>query len=187
MVLTLPRLLLRAALATFAMGTAGAAAHAQAPAPTLLRTALIVADADRSRDFYALLGFIVESDVTMPRLPDGNPFPLNAPSTETRLMILASAGGSGGRIGLVQFRAPAPPATRADTSRVGVGDMVFVFDVPDADATHAALVRAGARVLEPPQAFTSRTRGPAGEVLRGKVFHALDPDGYLVELLQAAR
>lgn len=69
--------------------------------------------------------------------------------------------------------------------QVGPGDMVFVFDVPDADAVHAALTKAGARILEPPQTFTSRTRGPRGETPTGKVFHPWDPDGYLIELLQS--
>jgi hypothetical protein len=41
------------------------------------------------------------------------------------------------------------------------------------------------RVVEPPQVYRSRRTGPDGRPLEGRVFHAFDPDGYLVELLQA--
>lgn len=159
-----------------------------AAAPTLLRASLIVADADRSIAFYALLGFRIETDMgTTPRRVEGNPFPLNAPATRSRLVILQSASGAGGRIGLVQFSEPQPPRVRTPTRAVGLGDPVLVFDVADADAVHASLRAAGADINEPPQQFVSARRGGDGQPLRGKVFHVWDPDGYLVELLESAR
>ena len=158
------------------------------PSPTLLRTALIVADAERSIAFYGLLGFRIEADNASDRKPGANPFPLNAPSTRYRLVILASGDQAGGRIGLVDFRDPAPaPARAAGDRKVGQGDMVFVFDVADADATHAALKNAGARILEPPQVYVSRRKAADGRSLQGKVFHAWDPDGNLIELLEAPK
>lgn len=155
---------------------------------TLLRSSLLVADADRSIAFYGLLGFRVESDTgRQPRQPEGNPFPLNAASTWYRLVILGSASGTGGRIGLVDFGDPAP-ALRRDTSRaVGRGDLVFVFDVADADALHAALRRDGADIQNEPRVFVSARKAPDGRPLRGKVFHAWDPDGNLIELLEAPK
>lgn len=159
-----------------------------APAPTLLRTALIVADAERSIAFYRLLGFRVESDTgSQPRRIADNPFPLNAPATRSRLVILGSASGAGGRIGLVEFAEPTPPARRDTADLVGRGDPVLVFDVADADAVHAALRTGGARVHEPPQVYVSTRRAADGRPLRGKVFHAWDPDGYLIELLEAPK
>jgi catechol 2,3-dioxygenase-like lactoylglutathione lyase family enzyme len=164
-------------------------AHAETtPSPTLLRTALIVADAERSIAFYGLLGFSVEADNASDRKPAANPFPLNAPATRYRLVILASRDKTGGRIGLVDFRDPAPSPTRsATTESVGRGDMVFVFDVADADAMHAALQAAGARILEKPQVYVSKRPDANGRALQGKVFHAWDPDGNLIELLEAPK
>jgi len=65
--------------------------------------------------------------------------------------------------------------------------VVLVFDVADADAVHATMQRAGAKIIEPPQVYTSKKTAPDGSPLRGKVFHVRDPDGYLIELLQAPR
>lgn len=158
--------------------------RAEDRSPTLLRAALVVKDAATSLRFYGLLGYRIESDSTTPRNPKENPFPLNAPSTQTRLVIIESATGAGGRIGLVEFSAPTPPAVRADPRHVGRGDVVLVFDVADADAVHARLRNAGADILEVPQIYVSRRTTDDGRPMRGKVFHAYDPDGYLVELLQ---
>lgn len=186
--------ILRATIALLlcASASVGPFARAEAtPSPTLLRTALIVADADRSIAFYGLLGFRVETDSASDRKPEASPFPLNAPSTRYRLVILASADQTGGRIGLVDFRDPAPTSSRtssaAGADKVGRGDMVFVFDVADADAVHAALRDSGARILEVPQVYISRRKTADGRSLQGKVFHAWDPDGNLIELLEAPK
>jgi len=174
-------------MSMLAMPVAAGAATATAPSPTLLRASLLVEDADRALAFYAVLGFRVEADFANTRQPEGNPFPLNAPSTAVRLVILASASGDGGRIGLVEFRTPTPGENRIDRERTGRGDVVLVFDVADADATYAALRDAGARVIEPPQVYVSRRSAPDGGPMQGKVFHARDPDGHLVELLEAPK
>jgi catechol 2,3-dioxygenase-like lactoylglutathione lyase family enzyme len=150
----------------------------------LLRASLIVDNAERSLEFYSLLGYRVESDNTSTRNPVGNFFPLNAPATRTRLVILA-ASPSGGKIGLVEFSQPTPAEARRDPARTGRGDVVLVFDVADAEALHARLTTAGANIIEPPQTYTSRLRSPECAVMRGKVFHVWDPDNYLVELLEA--
>ena len=106
------------AMPVAAAGTTGAATAA-APSPTLLRASLLVEDAERAAAFYAALGFRIESDFTNARRPEGNPFPLNAPSTAVRLVILASADGAGGRIGLVEFRSPTPDENRLDKEKTG--------------------------------------------------------------------
>jgi catechol 2,3-dioxygenase-like lactoylglutathione lyase family enzyme len=170
-----------------AAGSAATPSAAATASPTLLRASLLVEDAGRAAAFYAALGFRMESDFANAREPAGNPFPLNAPSTAVRLVILASADGTGGRIGLVEFRSPTPGVNRIDEGKTGRGDVVLVFDVPDADATHAALLAAGAQVLGPPQVYVSRNRAPDGGPMQGKVFHARDPDGHLVELLEAPK
>jgi catechol 2,3-dioxygenase-like lactoylglutathione lyase family enzyme len=160
---------------------------ASAAEPSLLRVALIVQDAAASMRFYELLGYRVEMDQTNPRKPEGNFFPLNVPATQTRLVIMASAGGEGGRIGLVEFSAPSPADNRRDPERTGRGDPVLVFDVTDAEAIHARLRDAGVRILEPPQVYVSKKLAADGTPMRGRVFHVRDPDGYLVELLEAPK
>jgi len=178
---------LRRALLLGSLLLAAALRPVAAESPTLLRSALIVEDASRSIAFYELLGFRLEMDQANPRKAEGNPFPLNAPSSAVRLVIMQSATGAGGRIGLVEFSRPTPSEARRDPDRTGRGDVVLVFDVADADAVHAAMQRAGARIIEPPQTYTSKKTAADGSPLRGKVFHVRDPDGYLIELLQAPR
>lgn len=178
---------LRALLCSALLFVAALRPAAAAESPTLLRTALIVESAPRAMAFYELLGFKVEVDQANPRKPEGNPFPLNAPSTAVRLVIMQSASGAGGRIGLVEFSKPTPAEARRDPQRTGRGDAVLVFDVADAEAIYATMQRAGAQILEPPQIFTSKKTAPDGSPMRGKVFHVRDPDGYLIELLEAAR
>ena len=158
-----------------------------ADTPTLLRASLLVADVDRSLAFYARLGFRAQSDFTMPRDPRTDDLPLEAPSTGARIAVLASASGEGGRIGLVEFRDPAPGDNRKDPRLAGRGDAVLVFDVPDADAAHAALAAAGAATLGPPRVYASRLKAPDGGPMAGKVLRARDPDGHLVELIEAPK
>lgn len=162
-------------------------ARAAETRPTLLRATILVKDAGASIAFYSLLGFRIESDVTNSRTPNANAFPLNAPSMQSRLVIMQSAHGKGGKIGLLEFSDPTPPSVRGDGELVGRGDVVFVFDVADAESTHNRLLASHAKVLEPPQTFVSRQKSSTGKSLTGKVFHVRDPDGYLVELLQAAK
>jgi catechol 2,3-dioxygenase-like lactoylglutathione lyase family enzyme len=154
---------------------------------SLLRTTLIVADVDRSVRFYELLGFRVEDEMGGGRNPD-SPFPLNSRSTRWRLVILTSASGVGGKVGLLSFDEARPaPVREMARERIGLGDMVFVFDVPDARAVHARIREAGADVVEAPLAYISRKLDAQGHPMQGWVFHAFDPDGYLIEVLEAPR
>jgi hypothetical protein len=47
--------------------------------------------------------------------------------------------------------------------------------------------RDGADIQNAPRVFVSARKAPDGRPLRGKVFHAWDPDGNLIELLEAPR
>jgi len=155
--------------------------------PTLLRASLIVKNAAESIRFYGQLGFQVEFDQSNPRRPEGNPFPLNTPSTAVRI-VSSSATGEGGRIGLVEFSSPAPTDNRVDIRGTGLGDVVLVFDVVvDAEAVHQTFLKSGADILEPPQTYVSRRLAPDGSPMQGRIFHVRDPDGYLIELLEAPK
>lgn len=162
-------------------------AAARAEGAMLMRTALVVADVERSRAFYELLGFRVESEMGGERNPD-SPFPVNSRSSRWQLLILASERGEGGRIGLVSFGDAQPsPVRPMDRPRIGLGDSVFVMDVPDALAMHARLAAAGANVVTQPSTYRSSRLDAEGRPMQGRVFHVFDPDGYLVELLEAPR
>ena len=158
-----------------------------ASAEGLLRAALLVRDAERSIAFYRVLGFEVELDQANPRQPEGNFFPLNVPATAVRLVIMAHRDAVGGKLGLVEFASPTPSEARTDPTRVGIGDVVLVFDTDDADTTYSDLQAINAQILEPPQSYRSKNLAADGRERFGKVFHARDPDGYLIELLQAPR
>jgi predicted enzyme related to lactoylglutathione lyase len=153
----------------------------------LLRTALIVTDVDRSMAFYRLFGYLPESEMGGAREPDKTAFPLNAAATRWRLVILGSAANPEARIGLVSFDDPRPAASRSPRREVGRGDMVFVFDVADAQQVHDRLKAAGADIVETPQVYLSKQLDGRGQPMQGRVFHVFDPDGNLVELLEAPK
>jgi len=156
-------------------------------AASLLRTTLIVSDVDRSIRFYGLLGLRVEDEMGGERNPD-SPFPLNSRSKKWRLVVMAPGTEEGGKVGLLSFDEVRPAPTRElSRERIGLGDMVFVFDVADARSVHASLEQAGADVVEAPLSYTSRKTDPAGRPMQGWVFHVFDPDGYLIEVLEAPR
>ena len=153
----------------------------------LLRTALIVKDVDRSLRFYDLLGYVSESEMGGARDPDKTAFPLNVKATKWRLVILVSAANPTARIGLVSFDNPRPKASRAPRRKVGLGDMVFVFNVADAQQMYERLKAAGADIIETPQVYTSKNVDATGRPLEGHVFHVFDPDGYMIELLESPK
>lgn len=156
---------------------------AAAEPAALLRTTLLVADVDRTAAFYRLLGFTPERDLGGPRSPD-SPFPLASRSTRFRLLILASGHPASGRIGLLQFDESTPPIVVPAHPRLGIGDMVFVIEVDDADAAYAALKTAGAGLVEEPFAYEMQRAD--GTVGRGRLFHVFDPDGRLIEVMAPA-
>lgn len=166
-------------------GATPASRNVGLPVLRLLRTAILVSDLERSRAYYEALGFKAETGFDSPRNPMTNPFPLASPSTRSRLLILSDGAVSGARIGLVEFSGPMPPENRVNRARVALGNPVFVLDVSDADALHAALLVRGIEVIEPPQVYVSKQVADDGTAMKGKVFHAWDPDGYLIEFLQA--
>lgn len=185
-----PQDVLRHADCSGRFGTCDAAAAGAGPiadGARLLRTALIVEDVDRSLRFYALLGHAPESEMGGSRDPARTPFPLNAGATKWRLVILASAANPGARIGLVSFDDPRPAPSRPARRKLGLGDMVFVSDVADARRTHELLKAAGADIVETPQMYQSKQLDSRGRPMEGHVFHVFDPDGNLIELLEAPK
>lgn len=54
------------------------------------------------------------------------------------------------------------PGRALAREKIGLGDVVSVFDVPAARVPHARLVQAGAGVVEEPFAWTSARRDESG-------------------------
>jgi predicted enzyme related to lactoylglutathione lyase len=102
-------------------------------------------------------------------------------------VILGSPVNPGARIGLVSFADPPAPSSRQPRRKVGEGDMVFVFDVADARRAHERLQSAGADIVETPQVYLSKQLDARGRPMEGRVFHVFDPDGNLIELLEAPK
>jgi catechol 2,3-dioxygenase-like lactoylglutathione lyase family enzyme len=153
-------------------------------APTLLRSTLIVADLERSLEFYLKLGFQIERDVGGPREPKGKPFPLNVAARAFRLCILRSAVPDGGRLGLLEFGEPDPEVTRTPSDAVGIGDVAFVVQVTDATRACEVLAGSGARIVSQP--LDMQMRGADGSAEHVRLFHVFDPDGHVVEVFAKA-
>ena len=64
---------------------------------------------------------------------------------------------------------------------------MLVFDVADAWQAHERLKAAEADIIETPQPYQSKQLDARGQPMRGHVFHVFDPDGYLIELLEAPK
>lgn len=149
----------------------------------LLRTTLLVEDVARSIAWYEQAGFRVERQLGGDRDPS-SAFPLASASTRFNLHILAFPGGTGGRLGLLQFGNPQPPRVHTRQDQVGIGSMVLVVDVVDAQTVFTRLRQAGADLITP-QPTPIQRDSDDGMTLLGYVFHAFDPDGNLVEFMQA--
>ena len=141
---------------------------------------LVVADLERSLGFYrdviglAPLGRGMESD---PRYAEM----LGVP--EARFAWAELDLGDGHVLELLRFdepagraaggAVPAPPAALPGVAHFGIR-------VDDIEAVHAAVVKSGARAVSRPIELVEEN-----EWLGSRVFYALDPDGHLVELVQA--
>jgi glyoxylase I family protein len=146
-----------------------------APAVPLLRlthVGICVSDLARARRFYRdLLGFAEEHELHVEGEPADTLLRLRGAVLDAVYLTR-----DGVRIELLRFASPPapPPRSRAMHER---GLTHLSFRVADLDATLAALRAAGERVLE-----ETVVRFP--EVQAGAAF-VVDPDGQLIELVQA--
>ncbi|MBS1886544.1 MAG: VOC family protein [Actinobacteria bacterium] len=131
------------------------------------------ADLDRSLGFYAeLLGIPVrdrgDADDEEVRTITG------LPGAVLRWADLDLGGGR--LLELMEYVTPPPGAAPAGFHQAGQGH--FSLRVADADAAHAALLRAGVTTLSAPVEIEH------GDWRGCRCFYALDPDGMTVELIQ---
>jgi catechol 2,3-dioxygenase-like lactoylglutathione lyase family enzyme len=146
---------------------------------TLKRTTLIVRDAERMMRFYRdVLGWRVDYQSTMAL--SGGIIPGGKPGDEVKLFIMEGADKEIGKIGLLEWvkpRLPAPPVR----TRLGIGDVVLVADVPDMTALVKKIEAfPGAVVHAPPKDGTFPDPRGAG-VIEYSSMAFFDPEGFFYE------
>lgn len=150
--------------------------------PTLVkRTTLIVRDLQSSVRFYRdVLGMSVWYDDEV--VLSGIGLAAGAKGDRTHLAIMRAQDPVVGMIGLLQFTEPPLPPPAARRERLGIGDIVFVMQGDDAEATHRRAIAFGARIHAAPHEF--RVRGADGRELRMTSLSLWDPDDYFIEYNQ---
>ena len=145
----------------------------------MVRTALFVADLERSVRFYRdVLGLgevFFDGD-----LSDGNAHELLGmpPGTATRATILKAPGPAWGMVGLFEVRNPSPPALDRRSESINAGEGCLVFYCSDLDTVTGALREGGHTILCPP------VRLRIGPQLKQREMCFRDPDGVLINLIE---
>ncbi|MDX2145527.1 MAG: VOC family protein [Rhodospirillaceae bacterium] len=147
---------------------------------TMVRTALIVSNLERSTAFYrevlGIAGTYAEGELTHPAGAQLLGMPAGA---KVRYRIIKQAGGPNrGMVGLFEVTNPAPPTFQKRRDRVNIGEAVLVFYCDDVNEVHRKLVAGGHTVVCPPTHLqVTATKGQPEMVF-------MDPDGVLVNLIQ---
>ncbi len=145
------------------------------------RTTLIVADIEKSREFYQqTLGMTVfwEDDFVL----SGKGLPADDPHAKTHLVILKCQDPSIGMIGLLEFIDPPlpKPAEQRDTLRIG--DIVLLLSVDDVNEIYEKIKGQDYRIVAEPHDW--EVTGSDGAVMKLRTLSLFDQDGYFVELNQ---
>lgn len=146
----------------------------------MVRTAIFVADVQRSRAFYEdVLGLKeVYLDV---ELTEGNTWKLlgQPEGSGCHAVILKAPGPSMGMVGLFELKEDAPPeVAKPAGTRAHVGEGCMVFYCQDLDPVLVALEAGGHDILSPPEPF--QVRGYTKQ--REMIFR--DPDGMMINLIE---
>lgn len=144
----------------------------------LVRSAIIVADIERSERFYSdVIGL---TEVYFEGELDGEAVGplLGLPhGTRTKALILKSEGPSFGMVGLFELD-PAPPTRPASEGGVQIGETCLVFYVDDLDALVQRLQDRGVELACPPLTLPIR----ANYTSREMTFR--DPDGVMINCIE---
>jgi len=146
------------------------------------RTTLLVRDSERSRQFYQALGFREWLDWSEAQDPESlTGLPLNAKSTNSRIVIMAGTDPYVAMIGLLEYDKPPLTPSRPPNQSIGLNDIVIVIETTDMTKVERNLKSIGAQIARQLKAYKSK--GPAGPKT-GVDMLVYDPDGYLVEVSQ---
>ncbi len=157
---------------------------------TLQRTTLIVADIEKSLDFYQRLGLLKASDISGTDTDQGGVFgatdlPLTADSRQSRLVVLKGGDDRAGVLALLWYDRPQLPSARGNLVGIGIGDILVGIEVPDIQAAYGRLSQSGTRFQRTPARFSQP--GADGSPQTGQHMLAYDPDGHMVEISQMDR
>ncbi|MCG8442647.1 MAG: hypothetical protein MI723_12650 [Caulobacterales bacterium] len=152
-----------------------------APVSPLIRSALFVADLERSTRFYRALGLTATYYEGTLDAGSVNAVLALPATTVTRCRILKRPDGPNfGMVGLFELTDPAPAPLARDGAGVRAGETALVFYVGDRlEAALGALEALGGRRLADPVLFTMPHASQREVLLR-------DPDGVLVNLIARA-
>jgi catechol 2,3-dioxygenase-like lactoylglutathione lyase family enzyme len=145
----------------------------------MVRSALMVADLDRSTRFYReVLG--LDETWYAGELSNGNAHQLlGMPAGSlTRACILKAPGPAWGMIGLFEISDPAPAPVKLDSQRINLGETCLVFYHADLDHVQAALEDQQLPVLCPPLMLV------VDDQPRQREMSFRDPDGVLINLIE---
>lgn len=153
-------------------------------ADILKRTTFVVADAERSAQFYVdVFGWtvwydnIVKADQRFP--PSGAP-----DLADVRLIIVEPAGAEIGKLGLMQYLDP-PFDTGTQTNRtmVRMGEPILVWNSSDIEGVYQRARAANANIVTAPVDWT--VPAPDGKnTIRLRSISLFDPNGIYMEISQ---
>lgn len=146
----------------------------------MVRTAIFVADVQRSRAFYEKVLGLREVYIDV-ELTEGNTWKLlgQPEGAGCHAVILKAPGEAMGMVGLFELKEAAPPSTRRpDGSRAHLGEGCMVFYCQDLDPVVEALEAGGHTILSPPEPFQVDGRVKQREM----IFR--DPDGMMINLIE---
>jgi catechol 2,3-dioxygenase-like lactoylglutathione lyase family enzyme len=145
----------------------------------MVRSALMVADLDRSTQFYReVLG--LDETWYAGELSNGNAHQLlGMPAGSlTRACILKAPGPAWGMIGLFEISQPTPTRVSLDSQRINLGETCLVFYHADLDSVQASLEDQKLPVLCPPLMLVVDGQS------RQREMSFRDPDGVLINLIE---
>jgi len=144
----------------------------------MVRTAIFVADLERSiafyRDVLGLEEIFLDATLNHPAIP---PLLGTDPKSVTRCRIVKAPGPAVGMVGLFEVSNPAPPALAVHDGGVRVGEAAIVFYAANLDPVMAALSARNHPVFCPPVHF--RYAGPGQREMTFR-----DPDGQLINVIE---
>lgn len=145
----------------------------------MVRSALMVADLERSTQFYReVLG--LDETWYAGELSNGNAHQLlGMPAGSlTRACILKAPGPAWGMIGLFEISQPTPTPVSLDSQRINLGETCLVFYHSDLDSVQASLEEQKLPVLCPPLMLV------VDDQSRQREMSFRDPDGVLINLIE---
>jgi catechol 2,3-dioxygenase-like lactoylglutathione lyase family enzyme len=146
----------------------------------MVRTAIFVADIERSRAFYETVLGMREVYIDV-ELSTGNTWKLlgQPEGSGCHALILKAEGDPMGMVGLFELKENSPPAVdRPAGARAHIGEGCMVFYCQDLDPVVDALKSGGHEILSPPEPFR------VGDEVKQREMIFRDPDGMMINLIE---